>query len=433
MICERCGQAEVAIGSTCSQCGAVAVAPDMLDSILSLPAEPVPEALDDGPSSFEPLPVAPASFGLEDGGVPTGGTADGEGFRWDDIPDRAEVEPADDEVDTWGDDAWTTAPAAPSYAASTFDAAETFDPSEPFDAPPPYEPATFEAAPQAAPPVAAPTGPPLPRRTPIDETAPQWGPRDHPPAVLAPPPPHPLDAPPPRVKRSQGTGLPAATAAAPAIPGVAAAPTPPPLPPSFSSPSETPVPERPSHPRVRRWFGRGGDDEVVPEPTADPVPTAVDGPFAGAPEGLLEGVRPEADRGPGVRDPAGFEAAMSRLSSGARRSALAPLNIAAAVLEPGEVAEAVVQGEYQHRPAVVVLTDRRVLVANDRRWAPDVRSFAFDPALVVHGWQDERRATLVFVLDGVGVEVDAISDRPLARDLAQRVRGRCAGEPPLGG
>lgn len=417
MTCERCGQAEVAIGSACSQCGAVAVAPDLLDSILSLPAEPVPEPLDEGPATFEPLPVAPTVLGLEgdEGSAPRtsgvaadGGLDDAGGFRWDDIPDRADVEPADDEVDTWGDDAWET---VPSSASTTTPLA----PGPPIE----FLPAVESPAPVTS-------GPPLPRRTPIDDTGPQWGPRDHPPAVPAPPPPHPLDAPPARVKRSQGTGLP------PALPGVSAAPSPPPVPASLSAPSETPLPERPNHPRVRRWFGRGGE-EVAPEPEALAVPASVDGPFTGAPEGLLEGVRPEADLGPGLHDPASFEAAMSRLSTGARRSALAPLNIAAAVLEPGEVAEAVVQGEYQHRPAVVVLTDRRVLIANDRRWAPDVRSFAFDPALVVHGWQDERRATLVFVLDGVGVEVEAISDRPLARDLAQRVRGRCAGEPPLGG
>ena len=192
------------------------------------------------------------------------------------------------------------------------------------------------------------------------------------------------------------------------------------------------VPDRPSHPRVRRWFGRGTEPEPVDEVRAEPVEPspAVEGPFAGAPEGLLAGVEPEADRGPGVLDPAGLEAAMSRLSAGARRSALGPLAVVATLLEPGEVAEAVVQGEHQHRPAVVVLTDRRVIVANDRRWAPDVRTFGFGDQLVVHGWQDERRATLVFVLDGVGVVVDAISDRPLARDLAQRVRARCAGGPP---
>ena len=138
----------------------------------------------------------------------------------------------------------------------------------------------------------------------------------------------------------------------------------------------------------------------------------------------------EPDLGPGVHDPGGVDAAMSRLSAGARRSALAPMAIVAALLEVDEVAEAVVEGEYQHRPAVAVLTDRRVIVANDRRWAPDVRTFGFTPNLVVHGWQDDRRATLVFVLDGVGVVVEAIGDRPLARDLAQRVRARCGGEPP---
>ena len=163
-----------------------------------------------------------------------------------------------------------------------------------------------------------------------------------------------------------------------------------------------------------------------PEVEAAPV----DSPFAGAPEGLLDGLVPEPDLGDGVLDPAGIEAAMARLSAGARRAVLAPLAILAALLEPGEVAEAVVQGEHQHRPAVVVLTDRRLVVVNDRRWAPDVRTFALDDRLVVHGWQDDRRATLVFVVDGVGTMVDAISDRPLARDLAQRVRARCAGGPP---
>ena len=100
----------------------------------------------------------------------------------------------------------------------------------------------------------------------------------------------------------------------------------------------------------------------------------------------------------------------------------------AALLDDGEQAEAVVQGEYQHRPGVVVLTDRRLIVANDRRWAPDVRIFQCDERLVVHGWQDDRRATLVFAVDGIGVVLSAISDRPLARDLAGRVRARIAGD-----
>lgn len=367
MICGACQQVEVSVGAVCPRCGIVAVAPELLDSVLSLPPEPVPELPDDEPESFRPLAVEP--------------------------------------------DAWAAAPEPPTPGAW----------DQPTEASP--EP----SAPPAPPSVPSPTGPPLPRRTPLDETAPQWGPREHPPAVLAPPAPLPLDAPPPRVKRPQGTGLPSGIAgAASATPPPAEHPVPPAAPLS--------VPQRPTHPRVRRWFGRGSEEASTPPPAAGPeavpVEVAPDGPFPGAPAGLLDGVDPEPDLGPGVIDPGGLEAAMGRMSTGARRAALAPLATVAALLEPGERAEAVVQGEYQHRPAVVVLTDRRVLIANDRRWAPDVRSLVFEARLKVHGWQDERRATLVFELDGVGVAVRAISDRPLAVDLAQRVRSRCAGEGP---
>ncbi len=391
----------------------MAVAADDLDSLLSLPAEAV-EELDEQATGLPLLTVEPGSVGaateLEgtDGGAPTS--------FWDE-PSLVGVPDPDWESDP---DAWSV----PTEAGAGAVAPE----HDPYAAPP-----TAAAAPLPPPP--APSAP-LPRRTPLAETAAQWGPRDHPPAVLAPPPPHPLDAPAvARVKRSSGTGLPPGVAAAgPApVPSVPRAPTPPPVPPGMA----TPVPERPTHPRVRRWFGRSGDDDSTEaaapeasEPVAPVAPAPLDGPFAGAPDGLLVGVVPEPDLGPGVHDPAGVDAAMSRLSAGARRSALAPMAIVAALLEVDEVAEAVVEGEYQHRPAVAVLTDRRVIVANDRRWAPDVRTFGFTPNLVVHGWQDDRRATLVFVLHGVGVVVEAISDRPLARDLAQRVRARCGGEPP---
>jgi hypothetical protein len=153
------------------------------------------------------------------------------------------------------------------------------------------------------------------------------------------------------------------------------------------------------------------------------VPSA----FDGAPDGLLDGVEPEPDLGDAVIDPGGIEEAAARLSAGARRNANAALAVVAALLEDGERAEAVVQGEYQHRPGVAVLTDRRLIIANDRRWAPDVRSLEFDQRLVVHGWQDDRRATLVFVVDHAGMVLSSISDRPLARDLAGRVRSRTGG------
>jgi hypothetical protein len=99
------------------------------------------------------------------------------------------------------------------------------------------------------------------------------------------------------------------------------------------------------------------------------------------------------------------------------------------------VVEVVVQGTYQHRPAVVALTDRRVVVVNERRWHPDVRSIDVTRDLVVQGWQDERQATLVFAADGRSVVVTAVEDRPLARDLARQVREKVAsrGGPPVPG
>jgi hypothetical protein len=405
--CTRCGRGGVVVGSACPSCGAPVVAADDLDSLLSLPAEAVEELdeLDEQATGLPLLTVEPGSVGaatdLETtGGVPVTSFSDEPSLVGAPDPD-------------WGSD-------PDAWSVPVDDGAPAPDPYR--DPPPVIE------APLPPPPSA-----PLPRRTPLAETTAQWGPRDHPPAVLAPPPPHPLDAPAvARVKRPSGTGLPPGVAAGGPAP-VPRVPMPPPVPSGMS----TPVPERPTHPRVRRWFGRGADadmtDGPAPESTEAPVPAAaapLEGPFAGAPEGLLDGVVAEPDLGPGVHDPAGVDAAMSRLSAGARRSALAPMAIVAALLEVDEVAEAVVEGEYQHRPAVAVLTDRRVIVANDRRWAPDVRTFGFTPHLLVHGWQDDRRATLVFALDGVGVVLEAISDRPLARDLAQRVRARCGGEPP---
>lgn len=408
MNCTQCGSADAVVGTTCSSCGAVVVDPDVLDSLLSVPAEAVDDEPEDRDADLPRLTVEPGSVGAST-------EVDGERLAvtsfWDEpslVDDPGPVGESAIRSALVGDDDGFHVPAVPSTAI-------------------PVKP--VPVVPQSA---------PLPRRTPLAATEPQWGPRAHPPAVLAPPPPHPLDAPVvTRVKRPSGTGLPPGVGpGGPApMPSVPRTPAPPPVP----SSSVNPVPQRPTHPRVRRWFGRAADGEDVDDAGArapvgpvegEPDGGTLEGPFAGAPDGLLDGVVPEAQREGGVRDPAALDAATSRLSAGARRAALAPLAVVATLLEPGEVAEAVVQGEYQTRPAVVVLTDRRVVVANDRRWAPDARTFALGPHLAVHGWQDDRRATLVFVVDGVGVVVDAISDRPLARDLAQRVRGRCGGAPP---
>ena len=133
-------------------------------------------------------------------------------------------------------------------------------------------------------------------------------------------------------------------------------------------------------------------------------------------------VPPEPDTSDQPADPFGIEVAAARMSAGARRAGAVPLGILSTMLREGEVVESVVQGEYQHHPAVVMLTTRRVLIANERHWAPDLRLVPITPDVVVQGWQDDRRATLLFGAEGRGLVVSGIVDRPLARDLARRLR-----------
>ena len=107
-------------------------------------------------------------------------------------------------------------------------------------------------------------------------------------------------------------------------------------------------------------------------------------------------VPPEPDTSDQPADPFGIEVAAARMSAGARRAGAVPLGILSTMLREGEVVESVVQGEYQHHPAVVMLTTRRVLIADERHWAPGLRLVPITPDVVVQGWQDGRRATLLF-------------------------------------
>jgi hypothetical protein len=404
VICPSCQAAEVAVEAACPSCGAIAVAPAALDSLLAVEVEEVQVPIDDEPGAFTPLAVRPA--------VPVEGRDDSDG-----------VGTVDPEL------------AGPVTSVRADEPA-----GEPWRAGPSDRPDAALAPPTAASADEAPTRPAaeLPHRRALADTPAQWGPRQHPTPVMAPPPPAPLDPPPvARTRAPSGTGLPPGFTVRPSTSGPPASAPPAPAPSSPAQPAATAepraaVPDRPSHPRVRRWFGRGAGPDPQGEPVADPSsdpssPSSVPSAFDGAPDGLLDGVEPEPDLGAVVIDPGGIDEAAARLSAGARRNANAALAVVAALLEDGERAEAVVQGEYQHRPGVAVLTDRRLIVANDRRWAPDVRSLECDEHLVVHGWQDDRRATLVFVVGQVGIVLSSVSDRPLARDLAARVRSRTGG------
>jgi hypothetical protein len=127
-----------------------------------------------------------------------------------------------------------------------------------------------------------------------------------------------------------------------------------------------------------------------------------------------------------VVDPWDFGAAYSRLSSNAQRAGRVAAAVATALLADDEMVELIVQGRYQSQAGLIVLTDRRVLIVNDHEWRPDVRVVPIEPELVVQGWQDDRTASLVFVTQGQSVTVSVIVDRPLAQEMAQKVRAKVA-------
>jgi hypothetical protein len=158
--------------------------------------------------------------------------------------------------------------------------------------------------------------------------------------------------------------------------------------------------------------------------TATSAPAAV---VPATPATVLTDVPPREPEVPaGLVDPHAMAAAVSRLSAGAVRSGRVALGILTAYLEADEPVEALVQGIYQSGAAVGALTDRRMLLVNEREWAPDVRSIPLDAALLVQGWQDDHSASLTFVVAGHSLVLSAITDRSLAQDLAHRLRAKVA-------
>ena len=90
----------------------------------------------------------------------------------------------------------------------------------------------------------------------------------------------------------------------------------------------------------------------------------------------------------------------------------------------GEVVEALVVGRVEGNEAAMVLTDRALYLTDERQWRPYHERFTVDSSLQVQGWQDDRTASLTLVLPDRQVVIDQIADRPLAVELAQRIRAR---------
>ncbi len=133
---------------------------------------------------------------------------------------------------------------------------------------------------------------------------------------------------------------------------------------------------------------------------------------------------PTAEAGPGFTDPAGLGPAVSRLGNSSRKAGRAALSVVATELQPGEQIQVVAVGRYLGANGVLALTDRRLLVVNDREWQPDITTVDLTAGLTVTGWQDDRRASLLFERDEHQLVIDQIADRDLAQEIAAGVRDR---------
>ena len=126
----------------------------------------------------------------------------------------------------------------------------------------------------------------------------------------------------------------------------------------------------------------------------------------------------------GPPDPNGLGAAAGRIDKGPLKKARTAFAVAGAILKDGEQVEAVVPGQLEGNPAVLVLTDKHVIVVDDRPWKPVVERLDVDGSLQVQGMQDNRTATLTVLGGGKQFVIDQIQSKDLAVEMAQRIRYR---------
>jgi hypothetical protein len=120
--------------------------------------------------------------------------------------------------------------------------------------------------------------------------------------------------------------------------------------------------------------------------------------------------------------------ALGRLGGGARRASKAAAAALGVALAQGEVVEAVVAGQLYGTNALGALTNQRFVVVNDREFKPDVIALTVDAGCVVQGWQDDRNAALLVQSGGQSAQIERIADRPMAVEMAHRLRARAAGQ-----
>jgi hypothetical protein len=183
-------------------------------------------------------------------------------------------------------------------------------------------------------------------------------------------------------------------------------------PPPPAAPVTPPAPPAPPPPAPPPAVGETPPGPVTPPGPAAPPPAPAAPTLAPAPA-------------PTAEDPHAVGGCFGRLGFTAKRNARVAAGILTAILDEGELAQQLVQGSYLGKNAVVVLTDRRLVLVNDREWKPDIRSIGLTSALAVDGIGDDRSATLTFSGVGEAAEVIAV-DASHAREFAHRVRSRIA-------
>jgi hypothetical protein len=123
-------------------------------------------------------------------------------------------------------------------------------------------------------------------------------------------------------------------------------------------------------------------------------------------------------------DPHGFAEALGRIGIMSRRGSKPSVAVVAAILNDGETVHELVIGRVYAHPGIAVLTNQRLLLANEREYKPDLVEIAVAPPLTVSGMQDDRAASLVFGAGDFSVVIDSIRDKELAQQMASTVRQR---------
>jgi hypothetical protein len=129
---------------------------------------------------------------------------------------------------------------------------------------------------------------------------------------------------------------------------------------------------------------------------------------------------------PAPSDPHAIGAAVTRLTNSSKKSSKVVLGILSVVLQPGELVECLAAGKVHDLDGLLVLTNQRLLVLNDRQFEPDQLVVPIDSQLTVRGEAAGSTATITVQRDQVYAQLSRISDVQLAQELAQRIRGRAA-------